>query len=143
MVVRERKPETKFEMNLVRLVELFHSEDACREYLEHIRWPSGLACLRCGSTSISRISTRNQLDCNDCRYRFSITTGTIFHDTHLPIWKWFLAAYTIIESKKGVSANQIKRKNGSLLQNCLVSLPSYPSRHAGRLPDAAQRYRGN
>ena len=112
MVVRERKPETKFEMNLVRLMELFHSEDACREYLEHIRWPSGLACLRCGSTSISRISTRNQLDCNDCRYRFSITTGTIFHDTHLPIWKWFLAAYTIIESKKGVSANQIKREMG-------------------------------
>ena len=50
MVVKERKPETKFEMNLVRLVELYHSEDACREYLEHLRWPNGLACLRCGST---------------------------------------------------------------------------------------------
>ena len=112
MVVRERKPETKFNMNLVRLVEDFHSEDACRTYLEHLRWPDKLACLRCGSTSISRISTRNQLDCNDCRYRFSVTTGTIFHDTHLPLWKWFLAAYTIIESKKGISANQIKREMG-------------------------------
>ena len=112
MVIRERKPETKFQMNLVRLVELYHSEDACREYLEHLRWPDGLPCLRCGSISISRISTRNQLDCNDCRYRFSVTTGTIFHDTHLPIWKWFLAAYTIIESKKGISANQIKRELG-------------------------------
>jgi len=110
MVVKERKPETKFEMNLVRLVELYHSEDACREYLEHLRWPNGLACLRCGSISISRIHTRNQFDCNSCRYRFSVTTGTIFQDTHLPIWKWFLAAYTMIESKKGVSANQLKRE---------------------------------
>ena len=68
--------------------------------------------MRCGSLSISRISTRNQLDCNSCRHRFSVTTGSIFHDTHLPLWKWFLATYTIIESKKGVSANQIKREIG-------------------------------
>ena len=100
----------KAEINLVNLIETFHSEDACRKYLEHLRWPNGLACLRCGSTSISRISTRDQLDCNTCRYRFSATTGTIFHDTHLPLWKWFLTIYTIIESKKGISANQIKRE---------------------------------
>jgi transposase-like protein len=99
-------------MNLVKLVDQFHSEDACREFLENLRWPDGMACLRCGSLSVSRIQTRNQLDCNSCRYRFSVTTGTIFHDTHLPLWKWFLAAYTMIESKKGVSANQVKRELG-------------------------------
>jgi transposase-like protein len=41
-----------------------------------------------------------------------VTTGTIFHDTHLPLWKWFLAVYTIVESKKGVSSNQLKRELG-------------------------------
>lgn len=107
---RKQKPATKYDMNLVKLVDQFHSEDACRAYLEDLRWPNGMACLRCGSTSVSRIQTRNQLDCNSCRYRFSATTGTIFHDTHLPLWKWLLATYTMLESKKGVSANQIKRE---------------------------------
>ena len=109
---RKQKPEVKQELNLIQLIQRFHSEDACREYLEELRWPGKLACLRCGSTSVSRIHTRDQLDCNLCRYRFSVTTGTIFHDTHLPLWKWFLAVYTIIESKKGVSSNQLKRELG-------------------------------
>lgn len=109
---RKQQPEVKQEINLVDLIGRFHSPDTCREYLEELRWPNGLACLRCGSTSVSRIHTRDQLDCNSCRYRFSVTTGTIFHDTHLPLWKWFLAVYTIIESKKGVSSNQLKRELG-------------------------------
>src|SRR5205823_11256302 len=47
--------------------------------------------------------------CNSCRTRFSVTSGTVFHDSHLPLWKWFLATYMMCESKKGVSANQLKR----------------------------------
>jgi transposase-like protein/IS1 family transposase len=109
---RKQKPEVKQEITLIGLIERFHSPDTCREYLEELRWPDKLACLRCGSTSVSRIHTRDQLDCNSCRYRFSVTTGTIFHDTHLPLWKWFLAVYTIVESKKGVSSNQLKRELG-------------------------------
>ena len=102
----------KQELNLVSLIDRFHSEDECIEYLERLRWPDGLACLRCGSLSVSRIKTRGQYDCNSCRYRFSVRVGTIFHDSHLPLWKWFLTTYTMIESKKGVSANQIKRSIG-------------------------------
>jgi hypothetical protein len=49
---------------------------------------------------------------HQCRYQFSVTAGTIFHDTHLPLWKWFLAVYLIVESKKGISANQLKRTLG-------------------------------
>ncbi len=97
------------EMNLVELVDRFHSEDRCRKYLEELRWPDGVECPRCGSEKISRIQKRNQFDCDSCRYQFSVTAGTIFHDTHLPLWKWFLAVYLIIESKKGISANQLKR----------------------------------
>jgi transposase-like protein len=102
----------KQELNLGSLVERFHSEDACVDYIEGLRWPNGLACLRCGSMSVSRIKTRGQYDCNSCRYRFSVRAGTIFHDSHLPLWKWFLTTYMMIESKKGVSANQIKRTIG-------------------------------
>ena len=102
----------KQELNLVSLIDRFHSEESCIEYLEGLRFPSGLACLRCGSMSVSRIKTRGQYDCNSCRYRFSVRVETIFHDSKLPLWKWFLTAYMMIESKKGVSANQIKRTIG-------------------------------
>jgi transposase-like protein len=96
-------------MNLADLVEQFGSDDRCREYLEHLRWPEGVECPKCGSKSISRISTRKQFDCNSCRKRFSVKAGTLFHDSKLPLWKWFAAVYLVCESKKGISALQIKR----------------------------------
>jgi transposase-like protein len=108
----KQKLETKQEINLVELIERFRSEDKCREFLEEIRWSNGVVCPRCGGKSISAISDRNQYDCNSCRYQFSVTAGTVLHDSHLPLWKWFLTAYMMIESKKGVSANQIKRTIG-------------------------------
>lgn len=98
--------------NLVTLIEQFRSEDRCRAYLERLRWPNGIHCPRCKSAKISRIIKRNQFDCDGCRYQFSVTVGTKFGDTHLPLWKWFLAVNIICDSKKGVSANQLKRMLG-------------------------------
>jgi transposase-like protein len=97
------------EMNLVRLVKQFGSEEKCWRYLEELRWPNGVKCPRCSGAKISRIKKRRQFDCDSCRYQFSATAGTIFHDTHLPLWKWFAAMYLMIEAKKGISANQLKR----------------------------------
>lgn len=96
-------------MNLISLMEQFGSEDRCREYLEELRWPEGIECPRCRSKKISRIADRHQFDCDSCRYQFSATAGTILHDSHLPLFKWFAAVYLMIESRKGVSANQLKR----------------------------------
>jgi transposase-like protein len=95
--------------NLCTLVEEFGSEDRCRAYLEALRWPDEITCPRCKSNKISQIVKRNQFDCDACRYQFSVTAGTIFNDSHLPLWKWFLAVYLLCESKKEMSANQIKR----------------------------------
>jgi transposase-like protein len=100
------------DINLVSLVERYHSEDSCRARLEELRWPAGVECPRCGSAGIARMEDRRQYQCRSCRYQFSVTAGTIFHDSHLPLWKWFLAVYLIIESKKGISANQLKRTLG-------------------------------
>lgn len=97
------------DINLVEMIEQFNSEDRCREYLELLRWPSGICCVRCGNVSVSKLQKRHQYECNGCRYQFSATAGTVFHDSHLPLWKWFLATYLICESKKGLSANQLKR----------------------------------
>ncbi len=102
----------KQDINLITLVERFGNEDKCRAYLEELRFPNGVACPRCGSMSISRIQKPRVFDCNSCRYQFSIIAGTIFHDSHLPLWKWFATIYLMTEAKKGVSANQIKRTIG-------------------------------
>src|SRR5438132_1979226 len=105
---RKSKP-VKAYINLVNLIERFRTDEKCRAYLTELKWPKGVECPRCKSKSVSTIAERDQYDCNKCRYQFSVTSGTIFHDTHLPIWKWFLTIYLMIESKKGISANQISR----------------------------------
>jgi transposase-like protein len=96
-------------MNLVDLIEEYGSEQKCRVYLEELRWPQGPVCPRCGSESVSRIVERHQFDCNSCRYQFSVTAGTVFHDSHLPLWKWFLGTYLIAKSRRGISAKQLQR----------------------------------
>ncbi|HZT16177.1 MAG TPA: IS1595 family transposase [Gaiellaceae bacterium] len=100
------------EVDLVSLFQQFGSEDKCHAYLEELRWPEGVECPRCGSKKISRIKDRRQFDCDGCRYQFSVRVGTLFHDSKLPLAKWFLAVYVMGESKKGVSANQLKRMLG-------------------------------
>jgi transposase-like protein len=100
------------ELDLCTLIEDFGDETKCRAYIERLRWPKGITCPACKSDKISRIVKRNQFDCDACRYQFSATAGTIFHDTHLPLWKWFLATYLLCESRKGMSANQMKRQLG-------------------------------
>ena len=81
----------------------------CRTYLEELRWPAGIACPRCGHKTTSRIKARQVFDCDGCRYQFSVTAGTLFHDSHLPLAKWFLAIFLMCESKKRMSASQLKR----------------------------------
>jgi transposase-like protein len=102
-------PKQKQEMDLLTLMQRFGDEDKCRAYLEHLRFPDGVRCIRCKSDKISRIYTRAVFSCDSCSYQFSVKTGTIFHDSHLPLVKWFAAIYLMSESRKGVSANQLKR----------------------------------
>ena len=99
-------------INLMQMVERFGTEENCRAALEELRWPDGVRCPRCNSMKISRIHERDQFDCDICRYQFSVTSGTIWHDTHLPLRMWFIAIYLTVESKKGFSANQMKRVLG-------------------------------
>lgn len=99
------------DMDLVQLAERFQSEDKCRQYLAALRWPQGVRCLKCGSGHVYVVQTRGRYECAEksCRHQFSAMVGTIFHDSHLPLWKWMLTAYLMCESKKSMSALQIKR----------------------------------
>ncbi len=87
-------------------------EDRCRGYLENLRWPEGITCPRCGSGESGRLETRKRFWCRDCKYQFSVTAGTILHNSHAPIWKWFLAVQLLVESDGGLPANQLVRQLG-------------------------------
>jgi len=97
-------------MTLPDVVELFPTDDKCRELLERLRWPFGPECPRCKTRSVVRLTTNVKLLwCSDCDYQFSVTAGTIFNDSHLPLQTWFMVTLLLCEAKKGMSANQIKR----------------------------------
>lgn len=97
------------DMNLVKLIQDFADEDKARAYLEALRWPKGAACPKCKAEKVYRILKRDQFVCDSCSHQFSVTSGTIFHDTRLPLWKWLVAVYLMAESKKGISACQMQR----------------------------------
>jgi transposase-like protein len=95
----------------------FNTEEACIRHFERIRWPRGLRCPRCNGERISKFEgegktgkERHLYECMDCSYQYSVTSGTIFHDSHIPLTKWFLAIYLIGSAKKGVSAKQLQRE---------------------------------
>ena len=99
-------------INLVSLMDKFQTDDDCREVLESIRWPNGVHCSRCGCVEIFKIPKYDRYECKGCGYQFSVMSGTIMHDSHLPLRKWFIAIYLMCKSKKGISANQMKRTLG-------------------------------
>src|SRR6266851_912632 len=98
-------------INLTQLTEQFGTDEKCRKALEQLRWKDGAKCPRCASVA-TPIANRFQYDCDSCHYQFSVTAGTIFHDSHLSLWKWFITTALLCESKKGMSACQIQRTVG-------------------------------
>jgi transposase-like protein len=99
-------------MTLVDVMNLFDSDEKCRELLNRLRWPNGPECPRCHG-KVAELATAKQLFyCKDCDYQFTVTAGTIFNDSHLPLIKWFIATLLICESRKGHSALQMKRELG-------------------------------
>jgi transposase-like protein len=98
-------------VNLVQLAEQFGTDEKCRKALEQLRWQNGPKCPRCKADA-TPIANRYQYDCDSCHYQFSVTAGTIFHDSHLSLWKWFITTALLCEAKKGMSACQVQRTVG-------------------------------
>src|SRR5712691_8996929 len=83
-------PMTSAPVNLMSLVERYNTDEHCREALKHLRFPDGMKCLKCQSENVAPVSDRKVYVCYSCRYQVSVTVGTIFHDTHLPLTTWYL-----------------------------------------------------
>lgn len=99
-------------MSLPNFLALYGNEDQCFDALFAWRWPEGFQCPECGCTESCRLTVRKLQQCNRCHHQTSITAGTIFQSTKLPLATWFLGLYFITQDKKGISALELMRRLG-------------------------------
>lgn len=95
----------------------FQNEDKAREYLEKLRWPEGPICPHCGSIGkhyqlAGKAHRPGLWKCVDCRDQFTVTVGTVFERSKIPLSKWLMAVYLLCSSKKGMSSHQLHRMLG-------------------------------
>ena len=110
--------EENDELNLISLAQEYSDNDKARELLESMLWPHGAYCPHCKAdepyklkpkASSKRPARKGLYKCWTCRKQFTVTVGTIFEDSHIPIGKWLMAIYLLCSSKKGMSALQLSR----------------------------------
>lgn len=105
----------RFEMDITN--PIYTDAETAREHLESIRWPNGPFCPHCGEaeaiTKLKGKSTRPGVHkCRSCRKPFTVTVGTVFERSKIPLNKWVLATHLLTASKKGISAHQLHRMLG-------------------------------
>ena len=119
------------------------SNDAeARQWLERVPWPDGRVCPHCGvleRATLIQGEKRAHRDglymCNDCRKQFTVTVGTIFERSHVPLHKWVQAALLLAASKKGVSSHQLHRLSGVTYKTAwFMSMRLREAMREGRFP---------
>ena len=98
--------------SLAEFTDRYGSEEQCRAALFQARWPQGFECPECGRKRCCRLRCRNVFQCTRCRHQVSLTAGTVFANTKLPLRRWFLAMYLLTQSKNGLSAMALGRQLG-------------------------------
>ncbi len=102
-------------MNVNITDPIFHDEAKAQAHIEASRWNGEPFCPHCGTTDVTRMGGKTQagmFQCNDCRDKFTVRTGTVMERSHVPLHKWLLATHLIAASKKGMSAAQMGRMLG-------------------------------
>ena len=102
----------EFPKTILEFEDRFPDEDACWKTLREVRWPEGFVCPRCGHGASSFVSTRRLEQCRRCRYQCSVTAGTVFHRTKVPLRTWFWAIFFLARHKQGISALQLQKDTG-------------------------------
>jgi transposase-like protein len=92
--------------------ERFGTEEACRKSLFAMRWREGLTCPTCGGRGFCALKTRKVFQCNRCERQLSLTAGTVFQDSKLPLTTWFAAIYQLTQAKGGISSLELARRLG-------------------------------
>jgi len=102
-------PET-----LLEIIPFFSNPTTCKRFVSELRWENGPQCPRCGSLNVCCLTTRPDMRCRmkGCKKSFSLKVGTIFEDSPLPLTKWLPAIWLIVNSKTGISSNEIAHAVG-------------------------------
>ena len=100
--------------NIIEFQAFFHNEKVCRDYLVQQRWDGVVTCPFCQSTNIYYFEDGKRYKCADttCRKKFTVTVGTIYENSKIPLQKWFWAMFIIGNHKKGISSCQLARDLG-------------------------------
>lgn len=98
--------------SLNEFIQQYGTEEQCCEALAQWRWPDGFQCPHCGHGEHCQLVYRQLRQCNRCRHQTSLTAGTIFASSKLPLTTWFLGIYLITQDKKGISAMKLRRHLG-------------------------------
>lgn len=101
-----------FPDNLIEFQQRFPDEQACRDYLENLKWPNGFRCGKCGHNHGYILKTRQLIECAKCGRQESLTSGTVMHGSNLSLLLWFWAIFLMMSSKGGISAKEMQRKLG-------------------------------
>src|SRR3954467_15975762 len=96
----------------VEFRERFGTEEACRKALFDMRWREGLTCPACGGRGFCELKARKVFQCNRCKKQLSLTAGTVFQDTKLPLTAWFAAIYHLAQGENGISSVELGRRLG-------------------------------
>ncbi len=98
-----------YEINIIQIYKRYPTHEACLKHLESVRWKGKPICPYCNSTNSTPMSKEYRHHCNNCNTSYSVTVGTILHNTKLDLQKWFLAITLVLNAKKGLSARQLGR----------------------------------
>lgn len=96
-------------MDLIQLIKKYPNQESCLRYLEEQRWGNDIKCPYCQGLKTKRVKNEQRHKCYSCNKSFSVLVGTIFEATKLPLQKWFIAIYLIVDAKKGISSLQLSR----------------------------------
>lgn len=109
-------PENKIQfqkgLSIPEFISKFGTDEQCRKALENAKWPQGYICDECGHNSFCYLKTRKIYQCNRCKHQTTVTRGTVFHSTNLPLTVWFLAMYFITQCKNGISGLELMKHIG-------------------------------
>ncbi|MCC6823683.1 MAG: IS1595 family transposase [Verrucomicrobia subdivision 3 bacterium] len=141
---------------------IFQDENKAREALEAVRWPDGAVCPHCGNSDQEKLAKVEGVKqshrpglwyCNECKGQFTVTVGTVFERSKVPLTKWWMAAHMINSGKNGVSAHEIHRALGVTyktawfmmhrLREAMTDLAPTPMGGSGKSIQADETYIGN
>ena len=98
-----------FPRSLIEIQRRFPDEEACAAYLYTLRWPEGFRCPICGHDRAWELGSKTHTyECTACHRQISLTSGTIMHDTHLPLTAWIWAAFLMGAHSNGIAATQLR-----------------------------------